>query len=227
MRMEYDLIDCCPVPHRLASVVEKCLKDSGATLNSAYRGEDAAGLLAQCGKHSQKYLYDHQNEPGFNPANPPGHSTHELHNDGVAYDAPDGAALKWWQCGLDVDDAHVRAFIDAAKAQGWIASITYPGSASEYHHLNFRKMPILFISIGRGSKGKRVLKLSKRLRYIRQPDGQEYFKGGEAVSEFGPKLEQAVKGFQKDHHLKADGIVGAHTQAQIDVTFRRQYKTRK
>lgn len=30
-----------------------------------------------CGPSSQQYLFDHRNEPGFNPANPPGSSWHE------------------------------------------------------------------------------------------------------------------------------------------------------
>jgi hypothetical protein len=120
--MKYTLVNCSPVPAPMAPIVSHLLRVSGASLQSAYRGTDASALLARCGKHDQAYLYNGwvRRLPGFNPANPPGRSTHELRSDGIAYRGPLGRRLRWWQIGLDIDDAHVAAFIAAAAKDGWL-----------------------------------------------------------------------------------------------------------
>lgn len=143
--MSYVIVQDCPVPAKLAPFLRVVLAESGARLQSCYRGADATALLHQCGKSSQAELYkgyaDHR--PGFNPANPPGRSTHELRSDGAAYpNVPVGGALQWWQCGIDIDDAHVVAFIAACAKHGWVAWRPY-SAGSEYHHVNFRKPPVL------------------------------------------------------------------------------------
>jgi hypothetical protein len=140
----YAVVAHCPVPKQLAPFLHELLQASGASLQSCYRGADAESLLRELGKMSQTDLYEGwiNKRPGFNPANPPGFSTHELRNDGEAYRVPRGAKLKWWQVGLDVDDAHVQAFIAAAAKRGWKVARTYPSSHSEYHHVNFRKPPL-------------------------------------------------------------------------------------
>lgn len=141
---KYTVVQGCPAPAQLAPFLTMLLKESGATLESCYRGTDAEALLHRLGKSSQADLYNGwlRHLPGYNPANPPGFSTHELHSDGAAYpNVPRGGALKWWQCGLDIDDAHVEAFIAAAARHGWEAWRPYP-TGSEYHHVNFRKPPL-------------------------------------------------------------------------------------
>jgi hypothetical protein len=140
----YIVVHGCPVPAQFAPYVRTLLAESGASLISAYRGADAEALLHQLGKRSQAELYwawEHR-QPGANPANRPGRSTHELCNDGYAYPGRAGAKLAWWQCGLDLDDAHVEAFIRAATRHGWRVSRTYPHQGSEYHHVNFRSPPL-------------------------------------------------------------------------------------
>ena len=72
----------------------------------------------------------------------PGESTHELRNDGKAYSGHARDKLKWWQCGIDVNDSDVQRFIAAAKKRGWVVSQTYPLSKTEFHHVNFRKPPV-------------------------------------------------------------------------------------
>lgn len=119
------------------------LKRSGASLQSCYRGDDARLLLNRLGKQSQAQLWEgfQDHRPGYYPANPPGYSTHELHSDGAAYPSvPRGGRLAWWQCGIDIDDAHVPAFIAEAKKLGYDVWRPYP-TGSEYHHVNFRKAP--------------------------------------------------------------------------------------
>jgi hypothetical protein len=141
MSLKYEpVIDGCPCPRPLYPILKKLKKETGCTYASIYRGTDAEALLNRYGKHSQAYLYAHQGTEGIGPANPPGQSTHELRSDGVPYAGPVGRKLVWWQCGIDVDDAHVEALIAAAKRHGWKLYRPY-GSGSEYHHVNFSEKP--------------------------------------------------------------------------------------
>lgn len=71
-----------------------------------------------------------------NPANPPGHSSHELRGDGVI--APDRAALPWYKLGLDLADA--EGFTRVARSRGFDIRRLY-ASASEAHHRNVMKDP--------------------------------------------------------------------------------------
>jgi hypothetical protein len=122
------------------------LRESRSHLNSCYRGDDAKALLHSVGKHTQRELYDGfiHHKPGYYPANPPGYSTHELHNDGAAYSQwPRGGRIPWWACGIDVNDADVHRFIAAAARHGWKVTQTYPHSSGEYHHVNFRRPPLM------------------------------------------------------------------------------------
>lgn len=138
--MHYSVIDDCPCPKPLLPILRKLEKETGCNFESVYRGTDVEALLRAHGKHSQAYLYAHQGTEGIGPANPPGQSTHELCSDSVPYPGPVGRHLHWWQCGLDVDDAHVEAVIAAARRHGWKLYRPY-GAGSEYHHLNFARKP--------------------------------------------------------------------------------------
>lgn len=142
----------CPVPRQLAAVIRPSLAATGATLESCYRGSDPQGaaILHAHGKHTQEQLYDgwRRHLPGFNPANRPGTSTHELRSDGVAYSVPVGRVLDWWQCGMDIDDAHVDAFIRHLADRGVSAHRPYP-AGSEHHHVNLRARPPRRLWIGR------------------------------------------------------------------------------
>lgn len=223
--MSYTLIDCCPAPDGLAEELKILKAASGCAFASIYRGTDAADLLAQCGKHDQAWLYNNL-PPGV--ANPPGHSTHELFNDGVAYPGPDGMKLEYWQVGLDIDDAHVEGFCAAARGRGWVATITYPGSAVEHHHVNFRFEPHAappFKPLRHGSRGPRVVRLTRRLHFIHHPGGHAYLH--RRYWKFKDPVVAAVKDFQRDHkNLRVDGVVGIHTHEQIERTFRSQYRAR-
>lgn len=140
----YVVIDACPVPRRLARYVRELKRAvPGAVLQSCYRGKDAERLLHRYGKHSQAELYAGfmAHKPGFNPANPPGFSSHELRSDGgVFFHKPRGAKLEWWQCGMDWDDAHISALERAASRRGWRLARPY-SAGSEYHHLGFARRP--------------------------------------------------------------------------------------
>lgn len=141
--MQFEVIDRCPVPAAIAEQVRLLKRDvPSAVLQSAYRGDQAAGLLKRLGKSTQAMLYWGwlHRLAGYNPANPPGRSTHELRSDGVPYRGPVGRTIAPWGCGLDFNDAAVPALIAAARRRGWDLFQPYH-SRSEYHHLNFRRKP--------------------------------------------------------------------------------------
>lgn len=231
--MEYTTIDCCPVDTRLAPHLIQIKQATGCVYQSVYRGLDPNAQkyltgAAPCYKHNQAWIYANY-PPGV--ANPPGYSTHECKNDGVAYTAwLRGASIPWWCCGIDVDDAHVAAVCAEAQKLGWIVTITYPGSSVEYHHVNFRKNPgikKLIPVLKHGSKGPRVTALTKKLAFIERPNKPGVTYMNQTTNNFNHNVEDAVKLFQSDHHQVADGIVGSHTRAQLKVAARNERRRHK
>lgn len=226
-------IDCCPIPDGLyvpaKTVHDEIVGSGGQLFNSVYRGQDAVAELHACGKHTQAELYAMWLAGQGNPANPPGFSTHELFNDGIAYAVARGAALADWQCGMDVNDSLVAISCATFRKHAWIATVTYPGSASEYHHLNLREQPkVVPEPLHKGDKGPKVHQLEKHLHYLRAKGADHRYYDEEHLDDvFGPKLEDAVEHFQRDHHLQVDGKVGAHTEAQIEVSLAHQQHTDK
>jgi hypothetical protein len=143
MRVRFVLIDCCPVPRRIAAQVLWLKKQTGATLYSCDRSAAAADLLHKCGKHSQAELYAlHASDPAhYAAANRPGTSTHERRSDDRAYPAFQlGAKLSSWRVGMDWGTTEVPRLIAAANRRGWKLFQPYPGT-SEAHHINFSKRP--------------------------------------------------------------------------------------
>lgn len=212
-----------PAPKKLAPILNEIAAETGYGYNSLLRTQAAVNYARENGAvlSSQKELYDGYAAglPGFNPANPPGRSTHERRSDGVAYPGPIGRPLRWWQCGID--SANSDAFIAAAKKRGWIVVRPYP-VGSEWHHVNFKKAPVLpRRDLKRGVKNRRVKKLEKRLRFL------GYFPHkGKIDRYFGHVTEQAVRDFQRRRGLVVDGVVGRHTWAQLTVDFRKAWKKR-
>lgn len=208
-----------PCPKKLAPVLREIAKETG--FSSILRTQGAVNYARSKGAvlSSQKELYDgfRSGRPGFNPANPPGRSTHERRSDGVAYPGPVGRPLRWWQVGLDCHDSS-RA-IEVARQRGWIAVRPY-ASGSEFHHINFVKPPVFFRSLKRGSKGRRVKKIQRRLRFLGFLTSKPYGK-------YGKGTEQAVREFQRRHKMAVDGIVGPATWRQLEASFRRAWRARK
>lgn len=155
--MSFLVIQGCPCNPAIAPYFALLIKWSNATVNSIYRGDDAASILHRHGKHTQRELFETL-PPGT--ANPPGRSTHELHSDGVAYAGPVGRRLEWWQQGIDVNDGNVHDMIMHAARHGWHLFQPYR-SGVEFHHLNFKTRP--------QSKGwDRVLIARERVRLPRR-----------------------------------------------------------
>lgn len=230
--MKYVLVDCCPVPAKLAPVIREVKRVSGQTLISCYRADDARALLEQCGKKSQAQLYYGwvHRLPGYNPANPPGRSTHELRSDARAYRLPAGTRLAYWMVGQDWTNA--GGVVKAYARLGYTASVTYPGDPREYHHVNLRKKPIFSIwkirPLKRGMRGPRAYIVIKMLKVIKSHyTGRTYLpKSFENKRHYGVTVASAIKDFQRDHHQKPDGIVGIQTRRQLGDSYR-YWKNRK
>jgi hypothetical protein len=138
--MNFRVIDGNPFPRSIAPYFAILKADvPGSFINSGYRGDDAAHILNKFGKHTQRQIFA-SSPPGV--ANPPGYSSHELRSDGnpAYHGVPRGSAIPEWQCGIDINDQFVSAWIGAAKKRGWILMRPYSAGV-EYHHLVFQKQP--------------------------------------------------------------------------------------
>lgn len=134
---DFRVIQGCPANVLIAPYLAILARETRATINSIYRGQDAAHILHAHGHHTQAELYATLPR---GTANPPGRSTHELRSDGVAYNGPIGRQLEWWQQGIDVNDGDVHRMIHAAWSHGWDLRQPYR-SGVEFHHLNFHSRP--------------------------------------------------------------------------------------
>lgn len=235
--MDFVSVDCCPCPAQLAPVLLRIKAATGCVYQSIYRGSDpkARKILDACGKHDQAYLYRmHGIDPlHFAPANPPGQSTHELRSDGVAYRTVlPRRALAWWQVGIDVDDAHVQAFIREAAREGYTATVTYPSSPREYHHVNFRKKPAVSIWLWRPVKrsmtGRRARNIVNALAFVHGPHTDRPYlehgwgHKGKLHDRIDKNVQDAIERFQRDHYQKADGVVGLQTIRALRAANRRR-----
>lgn len=218
--MNFEIVDSCPVPVQLAACVREIKRLTGAQLNSCDRSQEAEPQLKRLGKMSQRQLFDGwtRRVPGFNPANPPGFSTHERRNDGAAYPVPRGMPLRYWQVGMDWTESD--KVIAAAAKLGFTATRTYPRDQREYHHLNFRREPrfTVFSPLKRGSKGVRVARMAKQLAHAYDAEGRPYLDQGQGI--FDEKVEAALKRFQHEWDQKPDGVFGEQTSRQLAVAVR-------
>lgn len=119
------------------------------TLQSSDRRQ---GIAEQYGKRSQAALFHCFEQSrtlhrcpvecagNCNAANRPGQSSHELRSDGSAFGKRGaGAALAWWELGLDTSDT--AELLHVLGLLGYDARLTYPGNPHEAHHINFDADP--------------------------------------------------------------------------------------
>lgn len=220
-KTEFEIIDNCPVPLTLADEVKALKQKTGATLNSCDRSPDAEPFLKRLGKMSQRQLFEgfQAGRPGFNPANPPGRSTHERRNDGAAYPGRAGSRLEDWQVGMDWSNP--QGVVRAASKRGWVVTVTYPTNAREAHHLNFRKAPEFEVALERGDRGRKVEELTQKLARLRSPRTTEPYLSHRHVG-YDKWVVGAVRRFQEDYHQKVDGKYGSQTATQLEVALREQ-----
>ena len=126
--------DGVPTMRGLALLLKHARKHGwDGRLNSSDRRK---GVAERYGHQSQAALYAGwvARRPGFNPANPPGVSSHELRSDGSrVFPVSRGRVLPWYMLGLDVDDD--AGLVKALSHLGVHATHPY-SSASEKHHVN-------------------------------------------------------------------------------------------
>lgn len=200
-------------------IVARISVRSGVAINSHAREEACRPWLAQIGKHDQAYLFQHQGTQGIGPANPPGRSTHERRNDGVAYRYwPAWVKIPKWARGIDT--ANSPEFIREAVKEGYTVTLTYPGSVGERQHVNFRRKPKAPRPkpLKRGSKGRRVERATWMLVKIQDGHGNTYLKHRHHTFDHG--VEEVVREFQRDHHQHVDGIIGVQTARQLSKSYR-------
>ena len=203
---------------------------ANAPISSCAREAAAEPLLHELGKMSQKQLYDCAQAKiktgrcpdacggNCNAANPPGRSTHERFNDGVAYPAwLPGLRLPVWARGIDVQRDRVSAFCDEARKEGFTVTLTYPHSTQEAQHVNFRKKPAIDLwsirPLREGTSGPRVRLVVRLLWAVHDPQTRKPYLDPHVHpnGRFTPQVAAAVKAFQHDHHQPATGQVDLHT----------------
>jgi hypothetical protein len=236
----------CDEDRGFGDLVATISQRADATISSCAREAAAESFLRQLGKMSQQQLYDcfrdrkrigrcpehcHGN---CNPANPPGKSTHERRNDGVAYAwwIP-FFKLPVWARGIDVQRDRVGAFCAEARREGFTVTLTYPGAPSEAQHVNFRKQPRINLwkvrPLREGMRGPRVSLVVRLLWALIDPQtGRPYLdRHIRPRGKLRPRVVAAVKAFQRDHHLEVSGVVEIHTIRALRAARRLQKKQRK
>ncbi len=133
-----------------------------------------------------------------------------------------GTSNHGWGIAVDLAEPWMRHWIDAHGAPyGWKKT----EALSEWWHVNWVggvSFPS-FEPLRHGDRGKRVARLSKRLRYI-HPQGSKQGYLPRPFFKFKDRMVQGVKAFQKDQGMKADGVIGPRTAARINGVFKRQFK---
>jgi hypothetical protein len=126
---------------------------------------------------------------------------------------------------VDLAEMWMRSWIDDhGKEFGWAKTEAF----SEWWHVNFigGVSFATFKTLRHGMRGKRVVKFSRRLRFIhRQGVSHGYLH--RSFWKYKDAVIDAVKKFQRDHDLTDDGVIGPKTARQINATFHRQYVERK
>lgn len=199
-------------PETLAAIPGGRLSKSAARGWNAPGGPADAGLMPTGSRSSyrsyadQEHFYDLYLAGKGNLAAFPGTSNHGL---GIS---------------VDLREPWMRAWVDEHGAPyGWAKTEAF----SEWWHVNFVggiAPSILVPTLKRGDKGRRVQRFTRRLAFVRRPHGKPYLPRW--YWRYKPPVERAVRAFQRDHDLYADGKIGPKTAAKIDAVFRRQYQAR-
>lgn len=153
----------------------------------------------------QVYLYRLYQEGRGALAAVPGTSNHGL---GIAIDVPETWMQSW-----------IR---EHGAKYGWAKTEAF----SEAWHFNFVggvSFPT-FKSLRPGSRGLRVVRLTKRLAFIHRQKGPAYLERW--FWKLKPEAVDGVKAFQRAYKLKPDGVIGPRTAARINSVFKRQWAKR-
>jgi peptidoglycan hydrolase-like protein with peptidoglycan-binding domain len=145
-----------------------------------------------------------------------------------------GTSNHGWGIAVDLGATWMRAWIDEHGARfGWRKTEAF----SEWWHVNFvggvGPFPPPFKPLRKGSRGKAVRKYSRRLSYILRSKDDRHREDSDRRHylhkprrKFDVGMKRAVVLFQRDHGLKADGVIGEHTASAITAVFRKQWDER-
>jgi hypothetical protein len=141
-----------------------------------------------------------------------------------------GTSNHGWGKAVDLAETWMRGWIDDhGRAFGWAKTEAF----SEWWHVNYIFEGVHwsppFVALSKGDKGKRVRFYTKRLAFIHAPHGRAYLDRpkGRPGRRFRDDVVVAVKRFQLDHELHADGVIGEKTSRKIGEIFHKQYVARK
>lgn len=183
--------------------------------------------------HDAAAAWNANNGPADNGLRPTGsRSSYRLYADQVYFwnnqpplAAYPGTSNHGWGTAVDLAEQWMRSWIDDhGKEFGWAKTEAF----SEWWHVNFVggvSFPT-FKTLRHGMRGKRVVRFSRRLRFI-HPEGKKHGYLSRSFWKFKDRMVDAVKEFQKDQGLKADGVIGPKTARRINAVFHRQYVNRK
>jgi Putative peptidoglycan binding domain len=111
---------------------------------------------------------------------------------------------------------------------GWVEIGLWPpgpmGNGEKIAHL-FTDVEV-FTPLHLGSRGKRVVAITRRLAYLRIPGSKDRYLS-RWHWRYGKKVKAAVRLFQKFHRLPETGIVDRETGAEIQASFKHQREHRR
>lgn len=127
-----------------------------------------------------------------------------------------GTSNHGWGLAVDLAEQWMRAWIDSeGHKYGWAKTEAF----SEWWHVNYDgsvHFPVEPPPLKKGMAGKRVLFLQKCLRRASHNDKRHYWrKGWPTNGKFGTVTRRSVIRFQKQYHLKPDGVVGPKTWRRL------------
>ncbi len=194
---------------------------------AVFSADRREGVAERFGKMSQAALFRGwvQRRPGFNPANPPGRSSHELRSDGNwVYDRPAGATLPNYMLGLDVVCGSTAApIVRWLNEHGYSAVCPYPDTR-EAHHMVFTRDPVknarkrlqkyqhrTLIPGKHGDDVRRAQAMLRDLGFI--PANRKLGKL------FGPRMALAVRAFRKANGFGKRAMIGPRTWRKLEEQF--------
>ena len=194
----------------LAPIPEGELAIAAAAAWNAPGGPADAGLVPTGPRSSYRTFAEQEEfwakyQAGGNLAAKPGTSNHGL-----------GKAI-------DVRETWMESWLHEHGGEfGW-QKIEAPSESWHFTFVGGVDFPT-FEEMKKGSHGKRVERLTKRLAFIHEAGGKAFL--DQPSEKFTEAVEKAVRQFQKAYKLEVDGVVGPKTAAKVNGVFHHQYEER-